>query len=141
MHPVAVTISEGVGCRHLLLGDSVCKVLCMSCNNHHLSSSTGCIPDIFLPNVPVGEIVNVSCNQAHPSFNPLGVMKWQCVSHLQWLGDYSACTFKEEAQNPLALLDYRTSSLDVTSALVMKGNLLSAVREKVVLVPVTQYTV
>ena len=74
----------------------------------------------------------MSCSEAHPSFNPLGVVRWQCASHLQWVGDFSGCTFKEEAQNPIAFLDYRVSSLDVATAQLMKSDLLNAVREGVI---------
>ena len=106
--------------------------LMRSCNVLYLPSSatTGCYADSFVPNVRVGEAVNVSCSEAHPSFNPLGVAQWQCIGHLQWQGDLSPCTFKEEAQSPIALLSYQLPSLQVAEAVMMKSDLLSTVSDK-----------
>jgi hypothetical protein len=33
-------------------------------------------------------------------------MRWECASNLNWEGDFSGCTFKENWENPLALLYY-----------------------------------
>ena len=66
----------------------------------------GCYPTALLTNAAVGSVVNVSCDSVHSGFNPGASMTWKCTRHLNWEGEFSSCSFKENWQNPLVLLRY-----------------------------------
>ena len=50
--------------------------------------------------------MHIPCNYIHSGFNSGNIMRWECASNLNWEGDFSGCTFKENWENPLALLYY-----------------------------------
>ena len=81
---------------------------CILCSiyTHHISYIIGCYPNPFLTNTAVGGEVSVPCDSIHSGFNSGSVTKWKCVSHLNWEGDFSTCTFKETWKNPLILARY-----------------------------------
>ena len=69
-------------------------------------SSVGCYPDAFRLSSPVGTELRTPCNDMHPSFNPRGSVAWVCKGHLDWQGDFSACTLKMNQENSIAILQY-----------------------------------
>jgi hypothetical protein len=72
----------------------------------NVTIAPGCYPNPFLTNTAVGGEVSVPCDSIHSGFNSGSVTKWKCVSHLNWEGDFSTCTFKETWKNPLILARY-----------------------------------
>ena len=65
----------------------------------------------------MGGVINTSCSNVNPAFNPKGVITWKCVRDLTWDGNIGGCTFSSDGIYKVHLLAYtlQGSLEDVTS--------------------------
>ena len=79
-----------------------------------ISLTLGCLPAPFRANAAVGEVINTSCSNVNPAFNPKGVITWKCVRDLTWDGNIGGCTFSSDGKVHLLAYTLQGSLEEVT---------------------------